>query len=75
MASPVANLPVTSFAGSQLSRQQELFAGSCAGDRERIVVTNQVRCAHKYPIPLHHLTLAASLQLKNKNTNLVFQTN
>jgi len=42
MASPVANLPVTSFpASNQLSRQQEMFAGSCAGDRERIVVTNQ----------------------------------
>jgi len=42
MASPVANLPMTSFpANSQLSRQQELFAGGCAGDRERIVVTNQ----------------------------------
>lgn len=50
MASPVANLPVTSFpASNQLSRQQEMFAGSCAGDRERIVVTNQVRCTAKYP--------------------------
>jgi hypothetical protein len=38
MTSPLESLPVTVFPGSELARQQEMFAG---GDRERIVVTNQ----------------------------------
>jgi len=40
MASPLANLPVTVFPGGDLARQQQMFAAH-AGDRERIVVTNQ----------------------------------
>merc|ERR1712071_300622 len=73
MASPVANLPVTSFAGSQLSRQQELFAGSCAGDRERIVVTNQPY--RTTPLVLPGAKVARDTATAQTTSYLALQTN
>lgn len=73
MASPVANLPVTSFAGSQLSRQQELFAGSCAGDRERIVVTNQPY--RTTPLVLPGAKVARDTATTQTTSYLALQTN